>query len=74
LYYYLWYAKSAGKRIKGVLVYPKEKKREEVILTEEIEREIEKIVKEIPKIVKQKVPPEAIKKPYCSTYYELCWV
>jgi len=76
LYYYLWYAKSAGKRVKGVLVYPKEKKREEVILTEEIEREIEKIVKEIPKIVKQKVPPEAIKKPYCKrcTYYELCWV
>ena len=44
LYYYLWYVKQTGKEIKGVIVYPKEKKREELKLNPEIEREIEEIV------------------------------
>jgi CRISPR-associated exonuclease Cas4 len=76
LYYYLWYAKRAGKRLRGMLVYPKEKKREEVVLTDSIERELAEIVEEIPGIISQPVPPKAIRRPYCKrcAYYELCWV
>jgi len=76
LYYYLWYAKRLGKNIKGVLVYPKEKKREVVELTSEVEKEIEVIIEEIPKIISLSLPPPAQIKPYCKkcAYYELCMV
>ena len=76
LYYYLWYVKQTGKEIKGVIVYPKEKKKEELKLTPEIEREIEDIVKNIRKIVSLTVPPHVKRRPYCKkcTYYELCMV
>lgn len=76
LYYYLWNAKKMGKDMEGMLVYPKEKKRERLILTPEIEEEMEGIVKDIPIIVFQPLPPPVIIKPYCKrcTYYELCMV
>lgn len=76
LYYYLWNAKKMGKEMEGMLVYPKEKKRERLILTSEIEEEIKKIIHDIPSIVSQQHPPPVIIKPYCKgcTYYELCMV
>ena len=76
LYYYLWNVKKFGKTIKGFVVYPKEKRREELALTPEIEGEIEKIMEEIPKIAEQSHPPSAVKKPYCRrcSYFELCMV
>lgn len=76
LYYYLWNAKKMGKDMEGMLVYPKEKKRERLILTSEIEDEMEKIIQDIPTIVSQQLPPPVIIKPYCKrcTYYELCMV
>lgn len=76
LFYYLWYVKKLGKEVRGMLVYPKEKKREIVKLTTEMEGEIEGILAEIPEIVTMPSPPPPKKKPYCRrcTYYELCWV
>ncbi|MEM0492531.1 MAG: CRISPR-associated protein Cas4 [Candidatus Thermoplasmatota archaeon] len=76
LYYYLWYVKKMGIEAKGILVYPREKKREELRLTPKIEKEISNIVCDIPLIIAQPVPPDAQKKPYCKrcTYYELCMV
>lgn len=76
LYYYLWNAKKMGKDMEGMLVYPKEKKRERLILTPQIEEEVEKIINDIPSIVSQPYPPPVIIKPYCKrcTYYELCMV
>jgi len=74
LYYYLWYAKRNGVNLTGILVYPKEKKREEINLTEDIEKEIENIIIRIKEIVSLEKPPPTIKKPYCKncSYYELC--
>jgi CRISPR-associated exonuclease Cas4 len=76
LYYYLWYAKKLGRELKGEIVYPKEKRREELALTPQIESEIEEILKEIPKIVAGQHPPKAETKPYCKrcSYYVLCMV
>ncbi|MBE2900306.1 CRISPR-associated protein Cas4 [Methanothermobacter thermautotrophicus] len=77
LYYYLWYIrKFTGKNVKGVLVYPTEKKREEINLTPEVESEIEKIVKGIKNVVKMKSPPEPVFKRYCRrcSYYEFCMI
>lgn len=76
LYYYLWNAKKMGRDVEGMLVYPKEKKRERLILTPEVQKEIERIIQEIPSIVNHPSPPPVIIKPYCKrcTYYELCMV
>ncbi len=77
LYYYLYYLKKEkGVLAKGRLVYPKERKTEEVALTEEVEKEIEEILEGIERISKLDKPPEAVRKPYCKkcSYYELCWV
>ncbi len=76
LYYYLWNAKKMGRDVEGMLVYPEEKKREKLILTPEVEKEVEKIIQEIPSIINNPSPPPVIIKPYCKrcTYYELCMV
>jgi CRISPR-associated exonuclease Cas4 len=76
LYYYLWNAKKMGKEMEGMLVYPEERKREELTLTPEKEEKIEKIIENIQKIVSQPLPPQVVIKPYCKrcTYYELCMV
>lgn len=76
LYYYLWYVKQLGKEMNGVIVYPKEKKREKLELTPEIEAKIEGIIEDIKKIVSMPLPPSVKVMPYCKrcTYYELCMV
>ncbi len=73
LKYYLWYMKNKkGKEMKGVLVYPKERKRETVDLTIEDEEEIEEVVEEIRKIITRPEPPdEDIENlPKNATYYD----
>jgi len=76
LYYYLWNAKKMGKEMDGVLVYPKEKKREKITLTPEKAEEIENMIHDIKRIVSEPHPPPVVMKPYCKgcTYYELCMV
>lgn len=76
LYYYLWYALKHGTKAKGVILYKKEKKKEQIELNDQIIREIEMIVADIPNVISMRTPPHAIKKPYCKgcAYYSLCWV
>lgn len=77
VYYYLYYLKKVkGIDAKGKIVYPKERRTEEVILTPDIEKEMEGILKDIEEVDKMNRPPEAERKPYCKrcSYYELCWV
>ncbi len=77
LYYYMFTIKeNYNKKVKGFLVYPKEKKREEIKLTNETIKELKQIIEDIPKIIKQKTPPKAKKKPFCKncSFYELCMV
>lgn len=76
LYFYLWTLKKSNINAKGYLVYPKEKKKEKVELTDEIIKELIDITKEIINISKQEKPPKSNNKPYCKkcTYYELCMI
>jgi CRISPR-associated exonuclease Cas4 len=77
LYFYMFnLKKSLKKEVKGFLVYPKEKKKEEIKLTSEIEEEMDKIIENIPKIVNLNAPPSAENKPYCKkcSFYELCMI
>ncbi|MGL6297671.1 MAG: CRISPR-associated protein Cas4 [Methanobacteriaceae archaeon] len=76
LYYYLWNVKKAGIDAEGVLVYPEERKREKIVLDDDVERKIVFIMDDINKIVLDVKPPKAQTKPYCKgcTYYELCFI
>jgi len=75
LLYYLYYLKKLGTNKKGILVYPKLKKREEVELKPEDEKELENALVRIDEITKLKSPPPLERKPFCTkcSYYELCF-
>lgn len=75
LLYYLKELKDKGIVAKGVLMFPKEKKREEIELTEEDEKELDKVVRDILRIMYLDKPPEPIKIKYCKkcAYSEFCF-
>ena len=76
LYFYLYVLKGVNKNIKGILVYPKERKREEIILNDKIIKEMDDIIEGILKISDLELPPSCENKPYCKgcSFYELCMV
>ena len=76
LYYYLYYLNKLGINKKGMINYVKEKKQEEIELTSEKEKEIEKTIEGIIEISKMKKPPTLKKLSYCTkcAYYEFCFV
>ena len=77
LYYYLYYLKRQGfSKIKGLLLFPKEKRRKEVELSTEIEKKLQQIIAEIIALKKMPFPPEKIsKKSFCHkcAYFEFCY-
>ena len=76
LYFYLYIMGRFVSEIKGVLVYPKEKKKEELKLDDEKIKEIESILEGILNISALEKPPIAKNKNYCKkcSFYELCMV
>ena len=76
LLYYLYYLKNMGVIKKGKIHYPKEKIVEEIELTEEDEKKLDRILKEIQEIIHREKIPVLEKKPYCTkcAYYDFCWV
>ena len=76
LLYYLYFIKRyTNKIMKGVLNYPLLKKKVNVELTAEKEKEIQSLLKNISDIIDMEKPPEADWIKYCKTcaYRELCW-
>jgi len=76
LLYYLYYLKhEKGIERKGVLLFPKERKKEEVELTQKDEHKIEEMLKEIERLVSHPVPPKAKRTKYCRScaFYEYCF-
>ena len=77
LKYYLYFLKIRGINIeKGILDYPKLKKREEVFLSENDEKKIKEILSEIKKITLMEKPPELEKLKICKkcAYFEYCYI
>ena len=77
LKYYLYFLKIRGINIeKGILDYPKLKKREEVFLSENDEKKIKEILSEIEKITVMEKPPELEKLKICKkcAYFEYCYI
>ncbi len=74
--YYLCYLKRLGVTgLTGELRFPKERRRESVVLTEDAEREIETTLREIRRIEQLATPPRVEFMPICRrcAYLELCW-
>lgn len=76
LYFYLYNLRLIEPDVRGVLVYPKERKREEIMLDDKIIKEMEEIFNGIIRISKLNKPPFAEKRHYCKrcSFYELCMV
>src|SRR5574344_850996 len=74
VYYYLYFLKQKGIIKKGMINYVKEKRREEIELTDEIEQKIKFVLDDIRKICEHTNPPEYKKLKYCTkcAYYEFC--
>ncbi|MGH7890550.1 MAG: CRISPR-associated protein Cas4 [Thermodesulfobacteriota bacterium] len=75
LCYYLYVLRDYGIEAEGELLFPKEKRKEKVALTDEVVKELEEAIEDIKKIATQELPPKAVKIPYCTNcgYREFCW-
>lgn len=75
LAHYLYELEKEGITAKGVLLYPKEKKRTEVLLSDELREELERVYADIRKISAMPVPPALQECRYCAkcAYAEYCW-
>ena len=75
LAFYLRELKGRGIEAKGELLFPKEKRKEEVELTPELEHQLDVAAIEIEKIAQQDTPPLLRKIPLCRNcaYKEFCW-
>jgi len=76
LIFYLYTLKKHGISAKGELLFPKEKKKETVELTDELKEEIKTAISNIQELIKKDLPPEPKKNNFCKTcaYYEFCWI
>ena len=75
LLFYLKVLKKAGIFASGVLLYPKEKKREEIELTEELEKQLEEVELDIVRIMNEPKALRPVVCKYCKkcAYEEYCW-
>lgn len=73
--FYLKVLKNAGIDARGRLLYPTEKKRVDIELTEDLENEIDQIQIEIIRIAEAEKPPLPKKIPFCRNcgYKEYCF-
>ncbi|MCX6378656.1 MAG: CRISPR-associated protein Cas4, partial [Armatimonadetes bacterium] len=77
LLYYLYYLKhEKGIETTGVIDYPALRRQQEVVLTPELEVEVEKIIAGVQAVREQPTPPVVAKPlPICKmcAYQDLCW-
>ncbi|MDQ7032458.1 MAG: CRISPR-associated protein Cas4 [Desulfonauticus sp.] len=76
LAYYLYYLKhNKGLKFKGVLLFPKERKKETITLTQELEEKIKNLLEEIKDTLTKDRPPKKKKIRFCKTcaFYEFCF-
>lgn len=76
LLFYMYTLKKMGVPSTGILMFPKERRREKVLLTKEEEENIEKLVKEISNLANLEQIPQFEKSAFCKNcaYKEFCFV
>ncbi len=75
LAYYLFVLKQKGIHAEGVLLFPKERKRLQVVLDERLEQELLAVLRDIQAIIRKEVPPPPVPCRFCKkcAYAEFCW-
>lgn len=75
LVYYLYYLKKKGYNLKGTIHYPKLRRKEVVVLEDELEREIKEIVQKIRELKNSVICPDVKLHANCKkcSYEEFCW-
>ena len=75
LAHYLYDLRKAGIEAKGLLMFPTEKKRVEVELTDELMAELDDIYAKIEGLTERELPPPAEMGKYCKkcAYADYCW-
>ncbi|GAB7386290.1 CRISPR-associated protein Cas4 [Bacillaceae bacterium] len=75
LLFYLDTLRKMGIRARGELLFPNERKKEAVILTEEAKEKLDQTIKDIYRIALQPLPPKPEKNRFCPkcAYREYCW-
>ncbi|GHV33590.1 CRISPR-associated protein Cas4 [Synergistales bacterium] len=75
LAHYLYELKKEGIDARGVLHFPTEKRKEDVILTDSLIAELEAVYADIGANASQQTPPAATQSKYCPkcAYAEYCW-
>lgn len=76
LLYYLYYLKQKGLEVRGLLHYPRLRRKVEVRLTAESERKLRRLLQQIQQVVRREKPPQPLRKlSFCKkcSYYELCY-
>ena len=75
LLYYLFKLKQLGIEATGQILFPKEKKRIQVVLTKDLENEILDVSNKINLIIQMDTPPQLKRLKFCSKcgYQEFCW-
>ncbi|HHW42767.1 MAG TPA: CRISPR-associated protein Cas4 [Desulfotomaculum sp.] len=75
LAFYLYELKEMGIDARGELLFPEERRREQVILDDNLTQQVENLKKRITAIIYRDTPPPPQKIPFCGkcAYAELCW-
>ncbi|MBY6273513.1 MAG: CRISPR-associated protein Cas4 [Bacillaceae bacterium] len=75
LLYYLYQLKKRGLIRKGLISYTKERRTEEIVLTEEEEKKIQEMEHQIEEIIAMENVPKLTAKPYCKScaYFDFCF-
>lgn len=75
LAHYLYELAKSGIAARGELLFPEERRREDVSITEDLQSKLDEIYIEIKDIVVSLCPPKAQECKYCKhcAYKELCW-
>lgn len=73
--HYLYELEKQGQEAKGVLLFPQERRREEVLLDEPLRKRLDRIYEEIKTIASAASPPPLARCAYCRScaYGEWCW-
>lgn len=74
--YYIWLLEQEGVTgVKGVLEYPKQRRKEDVFLTDQDRDAILLWIEEVERIIALEQCPPLVKKPICKncSYYEFCY-
>ncbi len=74
--YYIYILEQAGiEGVTGILEYPKERKTEEVYLSEPDREYLKELIEKIEQLIHSETCPHSIKKPKCKncSYYDFCY-